>query len=110
MPVYNKLVRDRIPEIIAEEGKATETRILDEIEYRRALADKALEEAGELSDACQMGNVKEIAKEAADVLETVEAILTAYGIDPAEVARVKAERREKRGGFKKRIFLIRADD
>ncbi len=110
MPIYNKLVRDRIPEIIAAEGKGTETRVLDDAEYRAALAVKILEEAGELSEAGRSGNSAEIAKEAADVLETLEALCAAHGISTEDVRRVKEKRRRDRGAFEGRIFLVRADD
>ena len=35
---YNKLVRDRMPEIIRADGHQTVTRILDQAGYRSALA------------------------------------------------------------------------
>jgi len=58
MPVpYRKLVRDRIPEIIAAEGRHPVTRILDQADYRQALLDKLAEEAAEAAHASAGGLV-----------------------------------------------------
>lgn len=42
MPVYNKLVRDKIPQIIEQTGKTFTTRILEDDEYRKELRKKHL--------------------------------------------------------------------
>ncbi len=74
--VYHKLVRDRIPEIIEEEGKAFEVRVLDEAAYRDALRQKVVEEAREIADAPE----EELAKEIGDLYEVLEAVVAAYGL------------------------------
>ena len=48
---YNKLVRDRIPEIIAAEGRQYATETMADTEYRQALLVKLVEEAQEVADA-----------------------------------------------------------
>ncbi len=47
MSVYNKLVRDRLPEIIARHGVGYETRVLSPNEYLPALHEKLREETEE---------------------------------------------------------------
>lgn len=96
---YEKLVRDRIPEIIKEEGFTPSVRILDQDEYISELHRKLREETEEyLRDE----NIEEIA----DILEVLEAIAAAKGFDCEEIRRVKKEKRETRGGFEKKLYLI----
>ena len=77
MPVpYRKLVRDRIPEIIAAEGRHPVTRVLDEAGYRQALLDKLVEEAGEAARA----SAADLPGELADVLEVLRALTAAAGM------------------------------
>ena len=44
MPIYNKLVRDKIPQIIKASGKSPTTKILNEKEYITELRKKSQEE------------------------------------------------------------------
>lgn len=64
---YNKLVRDRIPEIIEQSGKKAVTRIAGDGEYRQYLREKLQEEVGEFMEN---GNPEELA----DILEVVFAL------------------------------------
>jgi predicted house-cleaning noncanonical NTP pyrophosphatase (MazG superfamily) len=99
---YNKLVRDRIPEIITAEGKQPRTRILDEHEYRPALLAKLLEEAHEASRA---PSCEELAGELADVLEVVRALAAEIRVTWEELLELAADKRRSRGAFSQRIFL-----
>lgn len=102
--IYNKLVRDKIPEIITAAGGAPEMRILDDAEYKKFLRLKLVEEAGETNAAKTRDDV---VKELGDVLEVMEAVMKNEGISREEVEALKAKRRDERGGFEKRIYLIR---
>ncbi|MBI5421870.1 nucleoside triphosphate pyrophosphohydrolase [Candidatus Peregrinibacteria bacterium] len=108
MKIYNKLVRDRIPEIIEAEGKKATVRVLDEVEYRKALLEKLVEEAQEAH--VTRGDSNELAKEIGDVLEVVDALVSAFGLDRNGIEELKKNRREKRGGFKKKLFLESAEE
>ncbi len=99
---FNKLVRDRIPEIIAANGDIPHTRVMETEEYERALMEKISEEARELGLAGTRG---EIIEEAADVFEVLEAMLKAYEISDEEVKAAKDSKRVKRGGFDGKIML-----
>ncbi len=104
--VYNKLVRDRIPEIIRENGESAVFRKLEgRLEFIEALVTKIFEEAEEVREASRSGDAAEIAKEIADVREVLDAVAAEFAIPPREIERIQSERREKRGGFAKRIFL-----
>ncbi|MBR6649851.1 MAG: nucleoside triphosphate pyrophosphohydrolase [Clostridia bacterium] len=98
MKIYNKLVRDRIPEIIKNNGQACVTEILSTEEYITALDEKLREEMEEYQ--CD----KSI-DELADLLEVVYSVAKARGWSIDELEEVRKTKAEKRGGFEKRIFL-----
>ena len=92
-----KLVRDKIPAIILADGKKPMTRILDTEEYLEELDKKLNEEIAEYQ-------ADKSIEEMADVLEVLFAICEARGHSVEELMAVRAEKREKRGGFEERIF------
>ena len=95
---YNKLVRDRIPEIIESSGKSCTTEVLSTEEYLRMI-DAKLDE--ELAEYHKDQNIEELA----DLLEVIRAAATARGYTIEDLERVRAEKAVKRGGFEKRILL-----
>ena len=101
--VYNKLVRDRIPEIIAASGKRCETRILSEDEYLAMLKAKLHEEIAEYEHSSEL-------EELADILEILHALAAASGATPAELEAVRASKAKKRGGFAEKICLLAVDE
>ncbi|MCB2380362.1 nucleoside triphosphate pyrophosphohydrolase [Hymenobacter sp. BT635] len=103
---YPKLIRDLIPSIIAASGRNCETRILDGPEYVEALREKLVEEACEAKAA----SATELATELADVLEVIDALLEAHGLQMEQVQQLQAARRSERGGFANRLLLLRIDD
>jgi predicted house-cleaning noncanonical NTP pyrophosphatase (MazG superfamily) len=96
--VYNKLVRDRIPEIIRADGKRLKSRVLNDAEHLEALLKKLEEEVAELTEA---RNVEELA----DVHEVLIALTEALKIKPEELEKTRRGKAAKRGGFQERIFL-----
>ena len=96
MESYNKLVRDRIPEILDEKGVVYEKRIASPEEYKEELIKKLAEEVDEFTEA---GEPEELA----DVLEVVEALrkLSEY----KNVEALRLQKLQSRGGFDKRIIL-----
>ena len=97
--IYNKLVRDLIPDIIEESGNECRTRILSDNEYLKML-DAKLDE--ELLEYHQDQSIEELA----DLLELIQAAAIARGFTLEELESVRAEKAKKRGGFDKKIFLI----
>ena len=95
---YHKLVRDKIPEIIALSGKSCKCRALEEDEYL-VLLDEKLQE--ELNEYLQSGSLEELA----DLLEVIRAVCAARGSNIDEVEELRRSKAEKRGGFQKRILL-----
>lgn len=98
MKVYNKLVRDKIPEIIEADGKTCKTRILSNEEYIAALEAKLNEEVSEYQADKNL-------EEMADVLEVLQAICVARGYSLEKLEELRAKKAEGRGGFAEKIFL-----
>lgn len=98
---YNKLVRDRIPEMIEADGHHAVTRTLDRRSYRAALLAKLGEEAGEAQGA----SADELPGELADVWEVLQALLSTLPMTWQEFQALAAGKRDERGGFEERIFL-----
>lgn len=95
---YNKLVRDRIPEIIEASGKSCVTEILSDEAYLR-LVDAKLDE--ELAEYHSDQNIEELA----DLLEVIYAAAMARGYTLEQLESVRAAKAEKRGAFAYKILL-----
>lgn len=100
--IYNKLVRDNIPIIIQDDNEIPITRILSDDEYRKELYKKLLEECNELISAKTSNNIIE---EASDIFEVLKAISELEGKNIDVVIESSKQKRLKRGGFAKKIFL-----
>lgn len=96
--VHNKLVRDRIPEIIETSGKTCVAVTLPDDAYIRALDAKLNEELAEYQQSKSL-------EELADFLEVMGAVVKARGYTWDDLTRVRKEKRAVRGAFDKRIFL-----
>ena len=96
---YDKLVRDRIPEIIESSGDLCHTRILSDEEYLQMI-DAKLDE--ELAEYHKDQNIEELA----DLLELIHAATIARGYTLEHLEQVRSQKAEKRGKFDKKIFLI----
>jgi predicted house-cleaning noncanonical NTP pyrophosphatase (MazG superfamily) len=99
--VYNKLVRDQIPDIIAADRCQPVTCVMDHPSYRAALRVKLLEEAQEAQEAAP----EQLLSELADVLEVPRALAAAHGASWEDIESEAARKRAERGGFDERIFL-----
>lgn len=95
---YNKLIRDRIPEIIEASGKTCLTEVLSNEEYLKMI-DAKLDE--ELAEYHKDKNLEELA----DLLEVIYAAAKARGYTLEELEKVRAEKAEKRGAFEKKLLL-----
>ena len=95
---YNKLVRDKIPEIIEGQGKTCVVEILSDEEYLR-MVDAKLDE--ELAEYHKDQNIEELA----DLLEVIYAAAAARGYSRERLEAVRAQKAEERGGFEKKLLL-----
>ena len=99
---YDKLIRDRIPELMDEAGVLYEVEVADEAAYVAALRAKLVEEAREAAEA---DDPDDLAKEVADLYEVASALLAATGVEAATVEALRLRRHEERGGFERRRIL-----
>jgi predicted house-cleaning noncanonical NTP pyrophosphatase (MazG superfamily) len=100
MTVHNKLVRDKILEIITKNGDVAESRILhDDQEFMNALTEKLIEEAKEVQ-------AEPSVDELADTLEVLYAIGGQLGYSPEAIEESRVKKAEARGGFRERIYLV----
>ena len=100
--VYNKLVRDNIPEIIKgnNDGEAV-TRIINDDEYKKALEDKLYEEYQEVLDASGEDRLEELA----DMLEIMISLAKIEKANLEKIIEIAKKKKAKRGGFDKKLYL-----
>lgn len=99
---YDKLVRDRIPEIIRASGRKASVRTASAEEVRTYLVRKVAEEATELAENPSL-------EELADLLEVLHALAREMNVDLGQLEQVRLKKREARGGFEQRVVLLETD-
>lgn len=101
---YDKLVRDRIPEIIRQAGKVPVTRLVtDKMELQQRLIDKLAEEMKEYRESASV-------EEIADILEVLQALVEqVHGMSWEQVREIQGRKWEERGGFRDGIVLERVE-
>ena len=105
---YNKLIRDKIPEICLKNGVIPEVRIAkDNKEYRLYLQKKILEEAQEIAKERKPRKLKE---EIADLIEVINCLVKTLGVSKKEIEKKRKEKNKKRGSFNKRLILIKTKE
>lgn len=107
MPTYNKLIRDRILEIIAADGLSYNARTLLPAEHLTEIKKKLYEEVQEFDETT---NEVDALEELADVLELIHAALKVYGKSYEELETVRVRKREQRGGFDNGDYLLDVED
>ena len=100
--IYNKLVRDNIPQIIEDNGGKAEVRILSDEEYRHFLEAKLDEEVGEY-------HRDQTPEELVDILEVVYALASARGISQSDLQTLYQKKHNARGGFERKLLLISSE-
>lgn len=101
--ITNKLVRDKIPEIIESRNGTCELEILNDEDFRKALIDKLKEEISEFE---KDDNLEELA----DIYEVYVTLLKMKGLTISDVCSAAAKKRKKNGGFSKRLFMKSYND
>ncbi|WP_087972053.1 nucleoside triphosphate pyrophosphohydrolase [Oceanobacillus rekensis] len=108
MPTYNKLVRDRIPEIIENSGKDCKTDTLNQDRYILELKKKVLEEVEEYQRAATKEDALE---ELADLLELINTLVKdVHGSSMEELEKIRLDNAEQRGSYEEKVFLIEVED
>ena len=99
---YDKLIRDRIPEIIEGTGRTCGVEVMDEDTFVQYLERKLLEEAREIA----LATAEERVGEVADLLEVIDALIQVSGMTWDDVKAMQLDKRHKRGGFERRLRLL----
>lgn len=102
MKIFNKLVRDKIPQVIEAAGKKCNKRIADKEEHYKLLEEKLKEEVGEFLEDKNL-------EELADVLEVVSALAKMLGHSDEELFKMREEKKSERGGFEEGIVLLNVE-
>jgi len=97
--LYNKLVRNRIPELIESQFEFPEYIILDDESYERMLEEKLDEEVREYH---QDKTIEELA----DILEVVIALCESRGFSKEELIKIYQNKHQEKGGFSDKIYLV----
>ncbi len=105
--VYKKLIRDKIPEIIAQDNAIAKISTLNSADFSEALKNKLIEEAKELVLA---KDKSDLISELADILELIDSILLDNKLTLTEVKKYQLDKKKKRGGFSQRLFLDYIDE
>lgn len=105
--IYNKLVRDNIPDIIIKDNCIPITRILCDEDYKKELEKKLLEEYNEVLSTT---NTESRIEELADMLEIIKALAILENKTLDDINKVAEQKKLKRGGFENRIFLEKLVD
>ena len=106
MSVYQKLVRDGIPNLITSQGKSCRMRVLEPQEYIAELRNKLKEEAEEYFQAV---TDEEALEELADMLEVIHTLAETHGSSYTALDKIRDEKAQSRGGFRERVFLIEVE-
>jgi predicted house-cleaning noncanonical NTP pyrophosphatase (MazG superfamily) len=112
MPVYNKLVRDLIPQSIEQSNKKFVAYQLSDRDFQNAILDKLIEEALELKDAWSNDPTNDVAilEELGDVFEALDTIMKTLKMNRKQVKFMQEKKAEAKGRFEKRIFLYEVYD
>ena len=103
MRVYNKLVRDNIPEIIKNQGETPLISVLDDDSYNAELRKKLNEEVAEYLESEEI-------EELADIIEVIEALANHKGSTLEGLLEIKEKKAKKNGKFKKKLFLEKVEE
>ena len=103
MKVYNKLVRDKIPEIIKTENKKVYSCTLEGENYQKMLKTKLIEESRELMKA---KTKDEMIEELADISEVLDAIYKLFEINSIDVDLIKHKKAQEKGTFETGTYLM----
>ena len=99
---FNKLVRDKIPNIIESNNEVAVIKTLNTEEFKKELLKKLQEECTEVINA---KNSNELLEELADVLELLKTLAKLENKELEDIINIANVKNEKRGSFDKRIFL-----
>ena len=102
---YSTLVRDKVPDIIKEQGKVCICEQLNSKKFIEKLQEKLVEECNEY---IKDGTLEELV----DIMEVIRAIANTKGISVTELEMIRQRKATQKGSFQKRLLLkeVRKND
>lgn len=97
----DKLIRDKMPNILRDMGVSVSMHVMEHGEYIQALKKKLLEEANEVLESKTENELRE---ELADIIEVVLTLIQASGFEYQQIDQCRLQKREAKGGFEQRIY------
>ncbi|MEI4803450.1 nucleoside triphosphate pyrophosphohydrolase [Bacillus sp. NPDC077411] len=107
MSAYNKIVRDRVPEMILMSGKTYTSKKLSKQEYIEELSKIGIEEMREFAS---MQEREHALDSLADALEVIKALAQAEGVTLEDIEHIRKEKEAERGGFEKGVYLVEVSE
>lgn len=102
MKELNKLVRDKVPNLVTKDGGSYTLKLLSPLEHQHEITNKLVEELSEYRAA---ETKDEAIEELVDMVELIHAALTLHGVSIEEFEQIREEKKKKKGGFEKGIYL-----
>ena len=99
---FNKLVRDKVPSLIAKDGGSYSLKLLSPLEHQTELTKKLFEELTEYSEATEKAVAVE---ELIDIVELAYAAAKLHGYTPEQFEELRKEKQKRKGSFEKGIYL-----
>lgn len=103
MIIYNKLVRDKIPNIIEQNGETCHFKTLNQVTFTIELQRKLKEEVNEYLES---KNGREAMEELADILEVIHSLAETHDKSFEDIEKLRQLKLKERGGFKEKYYLI----
>lgn len=107
MSTYNKLVRDRIPEMLNQAGNKFKVETLNQDRFILELRKKLKEEVMEYQEAA---TDEEALEELADLLEVIHSLASIHQSTFEELEQIRKDKTAERGGFEEKVFLLEVED
>ena len=99
MTTFNKAIRDKIPEIIQQDGHTCNVQVISDEKFLLEIEKKLSEEVTEYQN-------NKTPEELIDILEVIYKIAQLKGISKDELEKIRVKKLEDKGGFAKNLFLI----
>ncbi|MFF5994969.1 nucleoside triphosphate pyrophosphohydrolase [Lysinibacillus sp. KU-BSD001] len=102
MVAFNKLVRDKVPSLVTKDGGSYSLKLLSPLEHQHEITKKMYEELDEYHAA---QSKDEAIEELVDMVELIYAAIKLHDVSPEDFEAIRLEKKKKKGGFEKGIYL-----
>jgi|ETNmetMinimDraft_1059919.scaffolds.fasta_scaffold430364_2 predicted house-cleaning noncanonical NTP pyrophosphatase (MazG superfamily) len=100
--MYNKAIRDKIPEIIKNSGNSCNVKTLNDDDFLIELEKKLKEELEEYFE-------NKTIEELGDIVDVINRIVILKGVSSEDFKKIRSKKISTNGGFDKNFFLLDAE-